>query len=177
MRVEGRGAARPHSEDRQRAEFDDALARAGRRDAARAGEGRLASPRPREAGRRLGGATVERGAPREELRAAAVADALREARSDPAPVPELSAVARAAPPAITVRSTEGAPLALSFGPSLAVELRSAAAGVAVLLRPGPGLASAAEAELPRLVAALRVRGVPVASAEVGRRSAGGGRAR
>jgi hypothetical protein len=83
------------------------------------------------------------------------------------PVAELAALARAVPVAVAAAARgTGAPLALSFGRSLDVELRSGAAGVEVLLRPDPRLLHAARAELPRLVAALRVRGVAVARAEV-----------
>jgi hypothetical protein len=91
--------------------------------------------------------------------------------------PELAAVARAAPVAIAARGglADGAPLALSFGPSLAVELRAGPAGVELRLLPDARLARAAEAELPRVVTALRLRGVAVARAEV--RSRAGGSAR
>jgi hypothetical protein len=164
MRVEGRGEGA--GAGRAATGFEEALARAreaGSSAAARRTE-RPRGPEPRPALRSL-----PPGAPREEP--TAVPDPGRERGGDPAPapVPEVAAVARAAPPLVSARGPGGAPLALSFGPSLAVELREATAGVAVLLRPGPGLERAAEAELPRLVAALRVRGVAVARAEVGGR--------
>jgi hypothetical protein len=69
------------------------------------------------------------------------------------------------------------PLALSFGRSLDVELRSGTAGVEILLRPEPHLLHAARAELPRVVAALRLRGVAVANADVRGRESPPGRAR
>jgi hypothetical protein len=100
----------------------------------------------------------------------------RAARAEVAPTPELAAVARAVPIAIsTGRLHDGAPLTLSFGRSLAVDLRSGAAGVELVLVPDARLARAAEAELPRIVSALRLRGVAVARAEV--RPRAGGRAR
>jgi hypothetical protein len=95
---------------------------------------------------------------------------------DLAPVPELAAVVRAVPAAIAAgRLQDGAPLTLSFGPSLGVELRSGAAGVELVLVPDARLARAAEADLPRMVSALRVRGVALARAEV--RPRAGGRTR
>jgi hypothetical protein len=94
------------------------------------------------------------------------------------PVPALARVARVLPLAVASLGTAaGAPLALSFGRSLDVELRAVAGGVEVVLRPEPALARAAEAELPRLVAALRVRGVAVVSAAVRSRGQAGGHAR
>jgi hypothetical protein len=96
--------------------------------------------------------------------------------ADLAPVPELAALVRALPAAIdAARVRDGSPLALSFGRSLEVDLRSGAAGIEVVLRPDPRLARAADAELPRIVAALRARGIAVGRAEVrpreGRRAA------
>jgi hypothetical protein len=86
---------------------------------------------------------------------------------DLAPVPELAALVRALPAAVDAsRVRDGAPLALSFGRSLEVDLRSGAAGIEVVLRPDPRLARAADAELPRVVAALRARGIAVGRAEV-----------
>src|SRR6266511_2261637 len=49
---------------------------------------------------------------------------------------------------------------------------SPAAGIEVVLRPEPRLLRAAEAELPRVVEALRLRGVEVARAEVRPRQGG-----
>jgi hypothetical protein len=118
--------------------------------------------------------------PREEGRAVPVADARgATAGADPPPVPALAALVRALPAAVVTATAglNGAPLALSFGRSLEVELRSGAAGIELLLRPDPRLLRAAEAELPRLLAALRVRGVAVARAEVRARGGSSGRAR
>jgi hypothetical protein len=93
---------------------------------------------------------------------------------DPPPVPELAAAVRALPAAVeAVRAREGGLLALSFGRSLEVELRSGRDGVELVLRPEPRLGRAAAEELPRIVAALRARGITVARAEV--RSQGGAR--
>jgi hypothetical protein len=163
MRVEGRGESA--AADRAGGGFEEALARARARDAGSSAAARRAERR-RPAEPRPPARSVDPAPPREE-RGAGLPEPGRERGGDPAPAPELAAVARAAPPLVAARGPGGAPLALSFGPSLSVELREAPAGVAVLLRPGPGLARAAEAELPRLVAALRVRGVSVARAEVG----------
>jgi hypothetical protein len=93
-------------------------------------------------------------------------------------VPEIAALARTLPVAVAAaRAREGAPLAISFGRSLDVELRAGAAGLEVLLRPEPRLAHAAEAELPRIVAALRARGIAVARAHVQPRAGGARSAR
>jgi hypothetical protein len=87
--------------------------------------------------------------------------------ADPAPAADLAAVVRALPVAVeAARVRAGEPLALSFGRSLDVDLRSGAGGVELVLRPEPRLARAADAELPRIVAALRARGIAVARAEV-----------
>jgi hypothetical protein len=143
------------------AAFGEALSRA------RGADARGRAPPPR--GDRVPG--------EEAAGAAHAGPAPREPAPQPAAPAELAAVARALPPAIAAGATaRGAPLALSFGPSLDVELRSTEAGVHVVLRPAPRLALAAEGELPRLVAALRIRGVAVARAEVRPRS-GRGRAR
>jgi len=76
-------------------------------------------------------------------------------------------VVRALPPAIAAaRVREGAPLTLSFGPALGVDLRRGAEGLEVTLRPAVALERAAAAELPGLVAALRARGLRVSRAEV-----------
>jgi hypothetical protein len=96
-------------------------------------------------------------------------------RDELAPMPELAAVARAVPVAISSgRLADGAPLSLSFGRSLDVELRAGAGGVELRLVPEARLVRAAEAELPRIVQALKIRGVAVARAEVRPR---GGRTR
>jgi hypothetical protein len=88
-------------------------------------------------------------------------------------VPELRALVRTLPLAIqTLGVRDGAPLALSFGRSLDVEIRSAPRGVEVVLRPEPRLARASEAELRGVVAALAAKGIAVARAEVRVRGAG-----
>src|SRR6266545_1683979 len=145
--------------------------------------GSTARARPieaRKAAVRGGAAAVaRREAARDEERGlpGAAADAARELRTDPSPVPGIAALVRALPAAVdAARVRDGAPLALSFGRSLDVELRSSAAGIEVVLRPEPRLLRAAEAELPRVVEALRLRGVEVARAEVRPRQ-GGRRAR
>jgi hypothetical protein len=82
-------------------------------------------------------------------------------------VPELRAAVRALPLAIDAsRVREGAPLSLSFGRALSVDVRQGPGGVEVLLRADAQLARAASAELPGLVGALRARGLRVARAEV-----------
>jgi hypothetical protein len=86
---------------------------------------------------------------------------------DAVTVPELRAVVRTLPLAIqTLGVREGAPLALSFGRSLDVEIRSAPRGLELVLRPEPRLARATEAELRGVVAALAAKGIAVARAEV-----------
>lgn len=180
-RVEG--GARPASPGadeagRGRGRFDEALARAersGRGDERK--EAARAEPRPREARRPRALAAAPEAAG-EPPRAALPPELPRAAAIDVAPVAELAAAVRVVPLAVAaLRSPGEAPLALSFGRSLDVELRATPAGVDVVLLPAPGLARAAEAELPRLVAALRVRGVTVAHAEVRSRGRPGGRAR
>jgi len=94
------------------------------------------------------------------------------------PGAELARAIRVVPPAAAILGpVGGAPLTLSFGRSLDVDLRATSAGVDVVLRAEPALIRAAQAELPRLVAALRVRGVAVARVEVQPRAPSGGRAR
>jgi hypothetical protein len=168
----GESPARPEPRATTAERFGDALSRA---------ESRAAEKRSRfgpEAARRtqeprrpalLEGPAAEGRSPIPREPAAPVRDEL-------APSPELAAVARAVPVAISSgRLADGAPLSLSFGRSLDVELRAGPAGVEVRLLPEPRLARAAEAELPRILQALKVRGVAVARAEV--RPRGGGRAR
>lgn len=173
MRIEG-GAAQAERGERTGTRFSDALERAGRRNGkgeAEPGRGRVRAPEPRRPAAR------DPAEPRDEARAALLQAARHEAAPDPSPIPELAAVVRALPPAITSAIAGGnGPLALSFGRSLDVELRPGVGGVEVVLRPEPRLLRAAEAELPRLVEALRVRGVAVASAVV-RPRGGAGRAR
>jgi hypothetical protein len=90
-------------------------------------------------------------------------------------VSELRAVVRALPVAVeTFGVRDGAPLSLSFGRSLEVELRASPRGVELLLRPERRLARACEAELGALVSALAARGVAVARAGVRARSVGAG---
>jgi hypothetical protein len=203
MRVEA--SARPSSEATSAARFGDALARAERaersgqagRSEARAGETRAGGARAREARtsdarpsrpspraadpRRPGGLAATAAPQPDALRVGAAASAGAQGgdvAAQVAPVVELARVARAVPVAIASLGPPGsAPLALSFGRSLDVELRATAAGVDVVLRPEPRLARAAEAELPGLVAALRGRGISVAAATVRPRGPSGGRAR
>jgi hypothetical protein len=81
--------------------------------------------------------------------------------------PELRALVRTLPLAVqTFGVREGAPLALSFGRSLDVELRAAPRGLELVLRPEPRLARASEAELRGVVAALARKGIAVSRAEV-----------
>ncbi len=180
MRVNERAERRPAT-SAEAGRFAEALRRARIAATARtAACGPAARERPIEARKAaFRGAAAEvarREAARDEERALAGAapDAPRDLRADPPPVPEIAALVRALPAAVdAARVRDGAPLALSFGRSLDVELRSSGAGVEVVLRPEPRLLRAAEAELPRVVEALRLRGVEVARAEV--RPRGGGR--
>ncbi len=91
----------------------------------------------------------------------------------PPGIPELQAAVRAAPPAIAaaVVAQGTGQLALTFGAALSVDLRTGAQGLEVSLRPAPALERAARAELPRLVEALRARGLRVARAAVKARAA------
>jgi hypothetical protein len=59
-----------------------------------------------------------------------------------------------------------AQLSLDFGAALSVDLRTGAQGLELSLRPAPSLDRAARTELPRLVEALRARGLKVARADV-----------
>jgi hypothetical protein len=88
--------------------------------------------------------------------------------------PELRALVRALPIAVeTFGVARGAPLALSFGRALEVELRSVAGGIELVLRADSRLARACAAGMPGLVAALERRGISVVRAEVrGRRDGG-----
>lgn len=93
--------------------------------------------------------------------------------AEPVSTPELRALVRTLPLAIqTFGLRDGAPLALSFGRSLDVELRAVPGGVELVLRPEARLARAAAAELPRVVAALGAKGITVARAEIRSRPAG-----
>jgi hypothetical protein len=55
---------------------------------------------------------------------------------------------------------------VSLGRDLQIRITRSPGGVELLLEPGSGLRGAAMAQLPGFVAALRERGVAVASAEV-----------
>lgn len=88
-------------------------------------------------------------------------------RSAPPALPELREAARAIPPAIWAGRLSGpATVELSFGRDLSVELRQGAGGVELSIRAGPGLARAAQVDLPAFVRTLRGRGVEVVRAEV-----------
>jgi hypothetical protein len=135
--------------------------------------------RRRAVGPRAADPAELRPVPHDDARAALAPDPARgDAAADPAHIPELAALVRKLPAAIeAARVREGAPLALSFGRSLEVDLRAGAAGIEVVLRPEPRLARAADAEVPRIVAALRARGIAVSRAEVRPRGGGRGAAR
>jgi hypothetical protein len=188
VKVDGSGGAKPPEKARAapaRRPFGEALRTASL--PARPGAARLPSPE--------GALTLPtRSAASRRVAADRADDALRsrretfheEARLAPPPplpaarppeavtTPELRALVRTLPLAIqTFGVRDGAPLALSFGRSLDVEIRPAARGVEVVLRPEPRLARASEAELPGLVAALAAKGIAVARAEVRARGAGG----
>ena len=177
MRVSGDRCGAREPEPRA-AGFDEALSRA--RGAVERGRGNGAAPRQGVPARGLV-ARGGRGRAGPGALAGAGAPAAEPGRTDRAldlpPVAELAAVARALPPAVAAARVADGPLALSFGRSLDVELRATPEGIELLLRPEASLARAAEAELPRVVAALRVRGVAVARAEVRPRPGDGGRAR
>jgi hypothetical protein len=156
---------------------DEARGAGAREAGARAGASRRAAASGKDAalaGRRDGLREEERAAP-------AAAPPRAAARPvEPAGAASLRAILRALPVAIDAsRVRDGAPLSLSLGRALEVDLRAAPAGVELVLRPDPRLARAAEAELPALVASLRSRGIAVARAEVRGRGAprAGGRAR
>jgi hypothetical protein len=176
--VQGRAAEPPAA-----ARFGAALRAA--RDAAARRQGGGAEPlldaplalRRAATARAYGALRIRREVFREEERQGPAAPAERSPRppsSEPITSAELRAVVRALPPAIEAsRVRDGAPLTLSFGRSLSVDVRQAAGGVEVVLRPDARLARAAEAELPGVVDALRARGVRVARAEVRPRPHGG----
>jgi hypothetical protein len=163
-----------------KARFADALRRAGGR-ATGASAGAVAQTSARAGTARRAGADAKDAAlsKRRETFGGEERDAAPRAASAPpvvsppaAPVQaaapaELRALVRALPVAVESAGLRaGAPLALSFGRSLDVELRSTPAGVEVVLRPAAPLARACEAELPRVVRALEARGVTVARARV-----------
>jgi hypothetical protein len=171
MRV---GEAGPREEPRATTagKFTEALERAESRGGGRTRGGPQPLRHPPERSRSAadGGDGAAEGSP------ALAAAARGPPAPEPTPIPELAAVARAVPVAIAAGGLrDGAPLALSFGRSLDVELRTGVGGVELRLVPEARLARAAEAELPRVVAALRQRGIAVARAEV--RPRAGGRAR
>ncbi len=152
------------------------------------------APRPVEAKRTEGTALAARASGGRRAAADGSDDALRgrrdgfreearaaEPQAAPAPVrqaeavstPELRAVVRTLPLAIqTFGLRDGAPLALSFGRSLDVEIRPVPGGIELVLRPEPRLARSAESELRGVVAALGAKGIAVARASV--RVRGGG---
>jgi hypothetical protein len=168
MRVAERGSSQARAEPAPAGRFGEALRRAREAEGAPARlDARRASARARPARAEAGGP------PRGDEPAAPSPQAAPAARApDLCAVPELAALARALPVAVVAAAARGgAPLALSFGRSLEVELRSGPGGVELLLRPEPRLERTADAELPRLVAALRTRGVAVARAEVRPRGA------
>jgi hypothetical protein len=171
MRVGETKGAQGRSDTSSAVRFDDALRRA---------RGTEVPPPVRSVARRAGAqgaGELEReaaGAPgRVGVHAALATEPARSAfPGDLAPVPEIAALVRTVPAAIALaRQRDGASLSLSMGHALDVELRAGPGGVDVVLRPEPPLARAAEAELPRVVAALRVRGVVVGRAEVRTRGA------
>jgi hypothetical protein len=162
MRVVERGSPQVRAEASTGGGFAEAVRRAREVE----GEGRLEA---RRAAARHGheGAGAGEPAPVDGRGAPAPQHpAMADASPDPHATPALAALARALPVAIAAAAREGAPLALSFGRSLEVELRTSPGGVELVLRPEPRLERAAQAELPRLVDALRARGVGVARAEI-----------
>jgi hypothetical protein len=187
MRIEGGGRAAGGDGTERAGRFGEALARAGgdeRHDARAEARGQAEPGSPRRRGRPTaaddgpdGAGTA--GASGADARGAALRPAHAPGKAaEVPPAPELARAIRVVPPAAAILGPAGgAPLTLSFGRSLDVELRATAAGVEVVLRPEPALARAAEAELPRLAAALRVRGVAVARVEIRARPPSGGRAR
>ncbi len=181
MRVNDTAASQRSAETAQAGRrFGEALRRAREGDSARLGRAEPAAARRPETRRatalRAQGEALAR---HEEQRAAVAAEPGRPDGSRAvAAAPEIAALVRTLPAAIeAARVRDGAPLSLSFGRSLDVDLRSGAAGIEVVLRPEPRLLRAAEAELPRVVAALRMRGVEVARAEVRGRGGEARRAR
>jgi hypothetical protein len=183
MRVDGAGGRESPAAPAERSgrSFGEALERARPSGRRASGAPESAAPRGTRARgsppRPLRGARVRAGADREG--GGQACDALAGARAWPAaPAPSepaLASLVRALPPAIAAaRARDGpAPLTLAFGRALEVDLRAHPSGIAIVLRPEARLEAAAAAELPRVVEALRARGVVVARAEVAGR--GGGR--
>ncbi len=180
MRVSEGGRPREAGEPRTR-RFGDALRKAGRevkgaRAPAAEGPttaGRAATSRRSAADRADDTLHGRREGFREEARAADPQPPVAAARpAEPISTPELRALVRTLPLAIqTFGLADGAPLALSFGRSLDVELRAVPGGVELVLRPELRLVKAATAELPRVLAALGAKGISVARAEVRVRAA------
>lgn len=162
------GAARREADARD-GRFAEAL-RDARRRAAEPAASRGPAPALPAAEREKGARKLATRAGEEESSARTLAAAVgsREAATVAASeVSALRAAVRAVPPAIAAaRVLEGAPLTLSFGPALGVDLQRGAGGLEVTLRPAAALERAAAAELPALVAALRARGLRVSRAEV-----------
>lgn len=152
------GAARPSSSAAEGASLVPARTSEARRTAADRADDALRS---------------RRDAFREEARLAPPPPPAATRAAEAVTVPELRALVRTLPLAIqTLGLRDGAPLSLSFGRSLDVEIRSAPRGVEIVLRPEPRLARASEAELRGVVAALAAKGIAVARAEVRARGAG-----
>jgi hypothetical protein len=177
MRVGERGPSQPRT-DAGEGGFADALRRAA--DRAEGRGSRAARLEPRRPARTGSAAPEAAGAGRfapaidaEPLRASAAP-----VPADHPETPALAALARTLPVALAATcARQGAPLALSFGAALDVELRVGTTGVELVLRPEPRLARIVEAELPGLLAAMRARGVDVARAEVRPRAGPARRAR
>jgi hypothetical protein len=165
MRVAERGSPQVRPEASTGGGFAETLRRARQAEGAAPGGGRRVDARGAAAPARKA-ADAGEPAPVEGRGPAPHHPAAPDASPDPHATPALAALARALPVAVAAAAREGAPLALSFGRSLDVELRTSAGGVELLLRPEPRLERAAQAELPRLVAALRARGVAVARAAI-----------
>jgi hypothetical protein len=189
MRVSEAGTrAQPGGDAAERSrKFGDAMRRAreggaseARGAAAREGGARGAVARRSVADTQDAGLAGRRERSREDERAPAASPGAAPAAAplalDAATPAELRAVLRALPVTIDAsRVREGAPLSLSLGRALDVELRAGQGGVEVVLRPEPRLARVAEAELPGLVASLRARGIAVARAAVHARVGDGAR--
>jgi hypothetical protein len=156
----------------------DARGAAAREAGSRAAQGRRAVADGKDAalaGRRDGSREEERLATAAAPVGAAVQGPPATAAAGAPAAAELRAVIRALPVAVDAsRVREGAPLTLSLGRALDVDVRAGREGVEVVLRPDPRLARVAEAELPGLVASLRSRGIAVSRAEVRARAGDGG---
>jgi hypothetical protein len=150
--------------------FSEALRIAARRRASAAlpGAGIAPAIRRAQATRHASALTARRDAfaDAQGMEAPLVPPAPRNGEAAQVGAPELPALVRALPAATPAILRAGAPLALAFGRSLEVELRPTERGVELLLRVERRLATACEAGLSGLVAALARRGVAVARAEV-----------